>query len=142
MKSFVLFIALLCAVTLGSSLTSPVINAASAAKKERAMTRFNDPVKLMGITLKGDYLFVHDDEAMARGESCTFVYKGEAETPSKLVVSFHCIPILRDKVAYFTTRSVMAEAGQELKEYQFAGSTEAHMVLWHRHAEHVTIATP
>ncbi|MDQ5845757.1 MAG: hypothetical protein M3539_10740 [Acidobacteriota bacterium] len=142
MKSFVLFIALLCAVTLGSSLTSPVINAASAAKKERAMTTFNDPVKLMGITLKGDYLFVHDDEAMARGESCTFVYKGEAETPRKLVVSFHCIPIVRDKVAYFTTRSVMAEGEQELKEYQFAGSTEAHMVPWHRHAEHFTIATP
>ena len=76
MKSFLLFIALLCAVTLSSSSAPSVTNAANAAKKERAVMKFNQPVKLMGVTLKGEYLFVHDDEAMARGEACTFVYKG------------------------------------------------------------------
>lgn len=127
MKSFLLFIALLCAVTLSSSSGPSVTNAASAAKKERATMKFSEPVKLMGFTLKGEYLFVHDDEAMARGEACTFIYKGDAEIASKLVVSFHCSPIERPKVANFTVRTLLTPSGHyELSEYQFAGSTEAH----------------
>jgi hypothetical protein len=97
--------------------------------KDRAITKFSDPVKLMGVTLKGEYLFVHDDEALARGEACTFVYKGDAEIPDKLVVSFHCTPVVRAKVASFTIRTFLASPGQyELREFQFGGSDEAHMV--------------
>jgi hypothetical protein len=129
MKSFLLFIALLCAVTLSSSSALSVTNAADAAKKERATMKFNQPVKLMGVTLIGEYLFVHDDEAMARGEACTYVYKGDAEIPNKLVVSFHCTPAARANVAHFTVRTMLTSPGQyEVKEFQFAGSTEAHMV--------------
>ena len=58
--------------------------------------QFDRPVKLMGVTLKGEYLFVHDDEAMSRGEACTFVYKGLTETPKKLITSFHCTPAARN----------------------------------------------
>lgn len=91
--------------------------------------KFNQPVKLMGLTLKGEYLFVHDDLAMARGEACTFVYKGVAEIPDKLVVSFHCTPAERDKVANFTVRTLMTSPGQyEVREFQFGGSTESHLV--------------
>ena len=79
MKSFLLFIAFLCAVTLSSSSTPSVTNAANAVKKERAVMKFNQPVTLMGRTLKGEYLIVHDDLAMARGEACTYVYEGVAE---------------------------------------------------------------
>ena len=90
---------------------------------------FNQPVKLMGFTLQGEYLFVHDDAAMARGEACTFVYKGVAATPSKLVVSFHCTPAPRTKVANFTVRTLLISPGlSELKEFQFGGSTESHLV--------------
>jgi hypothetical protein len=129
MKSFLLFIAFVCAVTLSSSTAPSVTNAASAAKKERATMKFNQPVKLMGFTLKGEYLFVHDDEAMARGEACTFVYKGDAEIPSKLVVSFHCSPIERTKVDSFTVRTLLTPMGQcELSEFQFSGDTESHRV--------------
>jgi hypothetical protein len=129
MKSFLLFIALLCAVTLSSGSAPSVANAANAAKKERAVMKFTQPVKLMGVTLMGEYLFVHDDEAMARGQACTFVYKGVAENPNKLVVSFHCTPAERTKVDNFTVRTMMTAPGQnELKEFQFAGSTEAHLV--------------
>jgi len=129
MKSFLLFIALLCAVTLSSSSAPSVTNAANAEKKQRATMKFNQPVKLMGVTLKGEYLFVHDDEAMARGEACTYVYKGDAEVPEKLVVSFHCTPVPRDKVAHFTVRNMLASPGQyEVREFQFAGSTESHLV--------------
>jgi hypothetical protein len=130
MKSFLLFIALLCAVTLSSSSTPSVTNAANAPKKERAVMTFNQPVKLMGVMLKpGEYLFVHDDAAMARGEACTFVYRGDAEIPNKLVISFHCTPAERAKVSGFTVRTLLASPGQyEISEFQFGGSTEAHLV--------------
>lgn len=141
MKSFLLFIALLCAVTLSSSSAPSVTNAANAAKKERAVTMFSQPVNLMGMTLKGEYLFVHDDAAMVRGEACTFVYKGNADVPEKLVVSFHCTPATRAKVANFTVRTLLISPGQsELREFQFAGSSEAHLVPVSQHTAHVTIA--
>ena len=129
MKSVLLFIALICAVTLSSSSTPSVTTAASVAKKEQAVITFNQPTKLMGFTLTGEYLFVHDAAAMARGEACTFVYKGVAEVPNKLVVSFHCTPAARAKVAHFTVRSLLISPGlYELKEFQFGGRTESHLV--------------
>lgn len=129
MKSFLLFIALICAVVLTSSSSPSVTSAAGTAKKDRAVMKFTQPTVVMGVTLKGEYLFVHDDAAMARGEACTFVYKGVVETKDKLVVSFHCTPAERAKVANFTVRSLLISPGlNELKEFQFAGSTEAHLV--------------
>jgi hypothetical protein len=129
MKSVLLFIALICAVTLGSSLTQSAASATGVAKRERAVIKFNQTVMLMGKTLKGEYLFVHDDSAMARGEACTFVYKGVADVPDKLVISFHCTPAERAMVADFTVRSVEISPGlTEIREFQFGGSTETHLI--------------
>lgn len=129
MKSLFLLFALLFAVALSSS--SAVVSKASNAnnKKQRAVMQFSDPVRLQGILLKGQYLFVHDDAAMARGEACTFVYKGDAEIASKLVVSFHCTPVQRQKVGSFVVRTEQASPGvNELREFQFGAETEAHAV--------------
>jgi hypothetical protein len=95
----------------------------------------------MGVTLQGQYLFVHDDAAMARGEACTYVYKGTDEKSSKLVATFHCMPDLRSKAAYFTVRTALNSLGQlEIREFQFAGSTEAHLVPVEVHTAHVTVS--
>jgi len=129
MKRLAFCIALLCAAILSSSSTPSITSAASAAKKEQAVMRFDQAVELMGVTLKGSYLFVHDDQAMARGEACTYVYKGTAAIPENLVTSFHCRPKERGKATHFTVRSFRSSAGQEvLTEFQFGGSTEAHLV--------------
>ena len=137
MKNFLLFVALFCAVTLSSSLTPSVTTAANDARKEQGVAKFNNPVTLMGVTLNGEYLFVHNDEAMARGEACTFVYKGEAETVSKLVLSLHCTPAARGRVNNFTVRSLLTSPGQnELREFQFSGSSEAHLVPVSQHDAH------
>lgn len=141
MKSFLLFIALLVAVTLSSSLTPSVTQAARAAKKQQAVMQFNYPTTLMGVTLKGEYLFVHNDEAMARGEACTSVYSGRNENSNKLVVSFHCMPAPRAKVANFTVRTLLTSPGQyAISDFQFAGSTETHLVPSSQHPEDLTIA--
>jgi hypothetical protein len=142
MKIFLLFIALLFAVTLSSSSATSVTNAANATKKDRAVMTFNQPVNLMGVTLKGEYLFVHDDGAMAGKEACTFVYKGVTENPGKLVASFHCTPVERARVASFTVRTVLTPAGQDvIREFQFAGSAEAHLVPVSQPGAYVIIAS-
>ena len=136
-----LFIALLCAVTLSTSLTPSVSNAANPEQKERAVTSFTQPVQIMGATLRGEYLFVHNEGAMARGEACTYIYKGLAENIDNLVISFHCMPVVRDRATYFTVRTLEIFPGySEIKEFQFAGSTEAHLVPLNHHAAHVTIS--
>jgi len=98
-----------------------------AKKSDRATVQFTEPVKLLNVILKGQYLFVHDEEKMASGQDCTFVY----DSAGKLIVSFHCIPVERSKARGF--RIVSARVGTsngplEMKEYQFEGSTEAHQV--------------
>lgn len=98
-----------------------------AKKTERATIQFNEPVKLLNVFLKGEYTFIHDEEKMAKGEDCTAVY----DSTGKLVVSFHCVPAERPKADRFRVLTVQLDATQglrEIKEYQFAGSTEAHQV--------------
>ena len=80
MKSLLLFVTLVCAVVLTS--TSFANDKSPAARKQKATAQFNQPVVVQGVTLKGEYLFVHDDAAMARGEACTRIYKGNARSPA------------------------------------------------------------
>jgi hypothetical protein len=127
MKSLAFFLVVLCALIVGS--VSWETNAASGTRKQSAVTNFDRPVVLQGVTLKGQYLFVHDDAAMQRGEACTFVYEGNAPLRNKLVLSFHCVPVQRTKASHFVLRAIETSPGvTELQEYQFAGDTEGHAV--------------
>jgi hypothetical protein len=125
MKSVLIFVALICAVVLTS--TSFAVNKTPVARKQKATTQFHQPVVVQGVTLQGEYLFVHDDAAMERGEACTRVYKGSSEIASKLVLEFHCVPIQRAKANFFIVRTMQrADGVTELNEFQFKGDTEAH----------------
>ena len=127
MKSIAFFAVVLCALIIGS--VSWETKASDAARKQSAVVNFNRAVVLHGVTLKGEYLFVHDDAAMQRGEACTYVYEGIAPIPTKLVVSFHCVPVQRTKAKNFLIRSIETAPGiNELQEFQFAGDTEGHAV--------------
>ena len=126
MKSVAFFLMVLCALIIGSVSWE---TRASNTRKQSAVTNFDRAVVLHGVTLKGEYLFVHDDAAMQRGEACTYVYEGNAPIPKKLVASFHCVPMKRAKVTNFILRSVETSPGvTELLEFQFAGDTEGHAV--------------
>ena len=127
MKSVALFIVVLCALIVGS--VSFDTKASNTVRKQSAVTNFDQAVILHGVTLKGEYLFVHDDAAMQRGEACTYVYEGNAPIAEKLVVSFHCVPVQRAKAKQFIIRSIATAPGvTELEEFQFAGDTEGHAV--------------
>lgn len=100
---------------------------ADAKNNERATVEFTETVKLLDVLLRGQYLIVHDEDRMAKGEDCTYIY----DRSGKLVVSFHCTPIERPKAKSFrvvTSRLNFAYGPPEIKEIQFAGSTEAHQV--------------
>jgi len=127
MKSAVFISAVLSILILGSlAVTS---TAATDLHKQKAVRRFDSPVILQGVVLKGKYLFVHDDEAMARGEACSYVYKGEGEKASNLVASFHCIHVDRTKAKHFIVRTGLTPSGTvELLEFQFKGETTGHAV--------------
>ena len=127
MKRVALFVMVLCALIVGSM--SWETRAETPAGKQSAVVNFDRAVVLHGVTLKGEYLFVHDDAAMQRGEACTYIYKGNAAIQKNLVVSFHCTPVQRVKAKHFLVRSVETSAGvTELQEFQFAGDTEGHAV--------------
>jgi hypothetical protein len=127
MKTFVLFLTLVAATVL---IGTPAAGSKTVVgNKQKATVQFNDPVILQGVTLKGEYLFVHDDAGMTRGEPCTRVYKGNAEISSKLIAEFHCVRIERAKADYFAVRMNQVAPGvTQVTEYQFKGDTEAHGV--------------
>jgi hypothetical protein len=103
----------------------------AGAKLEKAVVQFEDQVKVLGVMLKGNYLFVHDEERMARGEDCTYVYNYAGGKQGGLVVSFHCVPVERERAADRFTVTVTMQPGTsllELVEYRFAGSAEGHKV--------------
>ena len=126
MKSLLLMVALLFAVALSSS--SSVASKAAPAKKQRAVMTFTTPVQLQGVMLKGEYLLVHDEAAMDRGEACTFVYKGTVESAGKMVAKFHCTPIPRAKVVSFTVRTNDVAGVSVLTEFQFEDDNESHVI--------------
>lgn len=104
---------------------------ARQAKMQKAVLQFNEPVKLLDVILKGEYVIIHDDEKMAQGEPCTYVYTREDGKQGKLVVSFHCEPVQREATDHFTVIVGGYDPAThlpELLEYRFAGSTEGHKV--------------
>lgn len=137
MKFLLLFIALLSVICLNNS-TAHL--AASGPVKDKAVATFDGNITLMDIRLNGQYLFVHDETAMMRGEACTYVYKGEEEKQENLVVSFHCTPKIRPITDRFIVRmSRIAPRKYELREFQFAGSPEGHLVPPSQPVEHVSL---
>lgn len=98
---------------------------------EVAIVDFPEQVKLLGVFLKGQYLFVHDDARMARGEACTYVYTLKDGKPDKLVVSFHFTPVERQMASRFVVKTILRSkmmAIREVTEIQFPGSSEARIV--------------
>jgi hypothetical protein len=100
---------------------------ADGPKNERALVTFNETVKLRDVFLRGEYLFVHDADKMAKGENCTWIYDAQG----KLVTSFHCVPI--DRPAHNAFKVIVHRRNTpfdtpEVREIQFAGSTEGHRV--------------
>jgi hypothetical protein len=131
MKYFISLAIVLCAIAISYNQSVVTATGAVSSHKQTAVVTFKEPVKLLDVVLKGDYMFVHDDKRMAEGEACTYVFKVIGGTAVDLVCSFHCTPVDRPKAETFTMRSSLISAKstlQEITEIQFAGSSEGHRV--------------
>jgi len=112
--------------------------ATDAPKKELAVVDLTDKTKFAKEILQGKYLFVHDEEGMAKGRPCFFVYKYAADAAGKpdllkenLVLSFHCQHVEHAKAAQIVLTYAMVPDMPdvfEIREVQFAGSTAGHRV--------------
>jgi len=100
-----------------------------APPRQWAIANFVDPVIVADQVLMGQYLIVHDDQKMERGEPCTSFYRFEPDKgPQEEVLAFHCTPANRQVVSTltFTQTGRQAVGMPRLTEYQFAGDCEGH----------------
>ena len=131
MRSRILF-----GVLLVLGLLSPATFATSGARvspvRQWAIVNFDRTTAVSGALLNaGQYVVVHDDAKMARGEPCTTFYSfGESGNGAQEeAVSFHCIPREREVAGKTTlTLTTMSWTMDKLTEYQFAGDSEGHGV--------------
>ena len=103
---------------------------AQAQGKEIAVVEFADKTKLQDKILQGAYIFEHDDERMAKGEPCMYIYTSNKGKPGDKVASFHCQPVERALAKQVVISVAMTENPEvwELKEIQFPGTTKGHLV--------------
>ena len=104
---------------------------AETARRDEAIVEFPETVKLLDVLLKGEYLMVHDEEKMAQGFPCFYIYTVKKGKQDALVVSFHCQHIDREKPDKFSVRLSNRNspfALREVLELQFAGSDDGHGV--------------
>jgi len=135
MRRFLLMTLIFSAMGIAISTLVPFA-AAAPPGKEMSVVDIPDKTKLLKAVLQGKYIFIHDEEKMTRGEPCFYVYEysqdqaGKPEArPDKLVVSFHCQSTQREKANQIVlTFGVVSVGLFELREIQFAGSSEAHRV--------------
>lgn len=128
MKRFILAVSIMAMMVCGSAALATV--KAAGGSVERALVSFNETVRLRGVFLRGQYLVVHDDERMARGEPCLYIYSVSGNRLGNLEVAFHCQPIKRDRASHF--RVVASRRNwfdvPEVLEIQFPGTDRAHQV--------------
>lgn len=94
--------------------------------RQSSVVWFQRPVMVNRHILQGRYVIEHDNDRMARGEPCTYIYAFEDRT--KPIVTFDCEHLVRDRASQ-TTASVATKGDmQVLTEFQFAGETAAHGV--------------
>lgn len=125
MKIFIL------TVLMAVSLTGGIVEApGSSSHIDRAIAQFDEPVKLMGVILKGRYLFLHHEGLMRKGKPCTYAYALDGEHPGRFVLSFHCQRVAREKTAelkvILSRKDISGMA--EIVEIQFPGTAEGHRV--------------
>lgn len=87
---------------------------------------FREPVQVGSAILMGWYVIEHDDDRMARGEPCTYIY--EYDTMRAPVATFHCTHLEREApgVATVVLRPTVNPSIKALAEFQFSGETASH----------------
>lgn len=104
-------------------------NGSHTSPRQWSIVNFADPVVIRGHVLMGQYLVVHDDARMEKGEPCTSIYKFDAaKGPQQLELEFVCQPEQRtvcEKTTFTVERDPLLGLNK-VTEYQFGGDAEVH----------------
>lgn len=93
--------------------------------RQATMVWFHQPVRIGRNILQGRYVIEHDNDRMAAGAPCTYIYAWEDQKVP--VVAFHCVHL--DRPGVEKTTVVLATASDGLKrlvEFQFPGDSGGH----------------
>lgn len=103
---------------------NPQINPAPPVRQATDVW-FMRPVVINHRVLQGHYVIEHDNDRMAKGDPCTYIYAFNDRT--KPVVTFHCVHLDRPRMGQNTVVLTSTSDGwQNLSEFQFAGETASH----------------
>ena len=103
----------------------PVPPVLAAPARQATIVWFNQPVRIGNNILQGRYVIEHDNDRMAAGGPCTYIYKFEDQvTP---VVAFHCVHLDRPGVDKTNVVLINGSDGfKHLVEFQFPGDSGGH----------------
>lgn len=110
---------------LAISTEPPVPPQATAPARQVTVVWFQQPVRIGNNILQGRYVIEHDNDRMAAGGPCTYIYKFEDQKVP--VVAFHCLHLdreARDKGTVVLHRG--SDGFMRLDEFQFPGDPAAH----------------
>lgn len=99
--------------------------------RDEAIVNFADPVLVGTDWVMGRAVIVHDDDAKARGEACTFIYTQDKTSGQlKLVRSYKCERVKRSASSAFRLVTQRDPNGNRvLSEVQFRGQAYGHEFL-------------
>ena len=103
----------------------PVPPLAAEPVRQATVVWFNQPVRIGNNILQGRYVIEHDNDRMAAGGPCTYIYRFEDQKVP--VVAFHCLHLDRPSSDKGTV--VLHKGGDgflHLDEFQFPGDPAAH----------------
>jgi hypothetical protein len=98
--------------------------------RDEAIVNFSEPVLVGTEWVMGRAVVVHDDDAKARGEACTFIYTQDKTGHLKLVRSYKCERVKRPEANSFKLVTQRDPNGNRvLAEVQFRGQAFGHEFL-------------
>ena len=114
-------------LSMDSHLANPQLNPAPPVRQATDIW-FKRPVMINRSILQGHYVIEHDNDRMARGEPCTYIYAYDNQ--KEPVVRFHCTHLERARASQNIAVLATVPDGsmQKLLEFQFAGETASHGV--------------
>jgi hypothetical protein len=103
----------------------PVPPVLAPPARQATVVWFNQPVRIGNNLLQGRYVIEHDNDRMAAGGPCTYIYKWEDQTVP--VVAYHCVHLDRPDVDKSTVVLTNGPDGfKRLVEFQFPGDSGGH----------------
>jgi hypothetical protein len=94
--------------------------------RQRSEVWFHRPTWVGKSILQGRYIIEHDNDRMARGEPCTYIYAFDDQTNP--VVTFHCTHLERERAGTNLVYLIddAASGWKRFTEFQFAGEHASH----------------